>query len=50
MPMVKVELDVFSGNQNPWINMPMPFMMNMMQKFPPKPMNNGNNMRGIYYS
>lgn len=49
MPMVKVELDVFSGNQNPWINMPMPFMMSMMQKFPPKPMNNGNNMRDLGY-
>lgn len=45
--MMKVELDVFSGKPNPWINVPMPYMMNMMQKFPSKPMNNANNMQGI---
>lgn len=38
MPMVRLELDVFSGRTNPWVDVPLPFMMNMMNENPPRPM------------
>ncbi|XP_062599706.1 uncharacterized protein LOC134261247 [Saccostrea cucullata] len=47
MPMAKLDLDVFSGRPNPSVEVPMPFMMSMMKKFPLRPTR--NNPRALGY-